>query len=127
MWTFEQIKTHVYEHIHLIEISAAAIADSRNRAAKFLVIQCFLADHIKVLEDTKVKASTIEKATYAQVLLGASGKKVTEVKIIAQGDPQYAASRESVELIDAELNWTKKHFDIFNNAHIMFRQYSQSA
>ena len=91
-----------------------------------MVIQCFLADHLKVLEDTKVKASTIEKATYAQVLLGASGKKVTEVKIIAQGDPAYSASRESVELIDAELNWTKKHFDIFNNAHIMFRQYSQT-
>jgi hypothetical protein len=126
IFAFETLEQMVHDHIDLIEINTVAIQESRQRAAKFLIMQSILNDHLKLLEDVKVRASTAEKATYAQVLLGYAGKKVTEVKILAQGDPNYAQTRESVELIDSEINWTKKHFDIFNNAHIMFRQYSQN-
>jgi hypothetical protein len=126
IFAFEQLEQMVHDHLELVEINTAAIAESRARAAKFLIMQAILTDHLKLLEDVKVKASTIEKATYAQAMMGQGGKNVTENKILAEANPAYSQSRESVELIDAELNWTKKHFDIFNNAHIMFRQYSQT-
>lgn len=126
IFDFVQLETMVHQHLDLIEITPAAIAESRARAAKFLIMQAVLNDHMKLLEDVKVKASTVEKATYAQVLMSFGEKKVTESKVLAQGDPNYALTRESVEMIDSELNWTKKHYDIFNNAHIMFRQYSNT-
>ena len=122
MLTLEQIQDLVYKHLDLVEINTNAIIEARDRAAKFLVIQAHLANHMKTLDDIKVKASTIEKATYAQAMMQQGGKNVTENKINAEADPAYAAARESVELIDAEINWTKRHYDIFANAHVMFRQ-----
>lgn len=122
MLTFEQLQQFVLGNIGLIEINREAILDARNRAAKFLVIQAHLNDHLKILDDLMVKASTEEKAMYAQAILTAGGKNVTEAKIIAEANPDYCRARESIELIKSEHNWTKRHFDIFENAHVMFRQ-----
>lgn len=127
MLTLEQLETLVNNHLDLVEIDGRAFTEARDRAAKFLVIQAHLASHMKTLDDVKVKASTIEKATYAQAMMSQSGKNVTENKINAEADPVYASARESLELIDAEVNWTKRHYEIFGNAHIMFRQISQEA
>jgi hypothetical protein len=122
---FTDLERIVNDHIDLVEINAAAIVQSKERSAKFLVIQAILSSHLKILQDVKVKAATEESACYAQALLSASGKNVTENKIIAEASPVYSAARERKELIDSEINWVKQHFDIFNNAHIMFRQYSK--
>lgn len=124
MLTIEDLQTLVSNHISLIEINKHAFQEARERAAKFLVVQAHLSNHLKLLNDVKVKASTIEKAQYSQSLLGASGKNVTENKIQAEADPVYAEARESVELVESEENWTKRHFEIFGNAHVMFRQIS---
>lgn len=124
MLTFEQLEKLVMDNIDLVEINQNAFNESRERAARFLVIQAHLANHMKLLDDTKVKASTIEKAQYSQSLMSQSGKNVTENKINAEADPAYAASRESVELIESEKDWVKRHYEIFGNAHVMFRQIS---
>lgn len=124
MLTLEQLEKLVMDHIDLVEIDANAFGQARERAAKFLVIQAHLANHMKLLDDTKVKASTIEKAQYSQSLMSQSGKNVTENKINAEADPRYSATRESVELIDSERDWVKRHYEIFGNAHVMFRQIS---
>lgn len=125
MQSFEDLQRIVMEHIDLIEISPQAIVQSKERAAKFLVMQALLSNHLKEIQDAKVKCSTLEKASYAQAIMGAAGKNITENKIVAEADPRYCEAREAMELIDSEVNWTKQHFDIFNNAHIMFRQYSK--
>lgn len=121
---FEALQALVLRHIGEIEINRDAIIDARNRAARFLVVQAHLNDHLKILADVKVKASTAEKAMYAQAILTAGGKNVTEGKIIAEANPVYAQARETIELIDSEFNWTKKHYEIFENAHVLFRQIS---
>lgn len=122
MLDYQQLQKLVNDYLDLIEINRDAIIDARNRAAKFLVVQSHLSNHLKLLDDVKVKISTIEKATYAQALMKQSGKNVTENKIHAEADPDYANARESLELVSAEVNWTKRHYDIFENAHVMFRQ-----
>lgn len=124
MLSLEALEKLVMSHIDLVEIDSNAILQSRERAAKFLVIQAHLANHMKMLDDTKVKASTIEKAQYSQSLMSQGGKNITENKINAEADPRYAQARESVELVDAERDWVKRHYEIFGNAHVMFRQIS---
>lgn len=124
MLSIEELQKLVLDHIGLIEINKNAFLEARERAAIFLVIQAHLAGHLKSLDDVKVKASTLEKAQYSQSLMSQSGKNITENKINAEADPRYAATRESVELIDSEIGWTKRHYEIFGNAHVMFRQIS---
>lgn len=123
--TYQDVVQIVDNHIGLIEVNPIAMNQSKERAAKFLVVQAILSNHIKELQDVKAQVSTLEKATYAQCLMTASGKNVTENKIMAEAHPDYAKNREALELIDSELNWCKQHFDIFNNAHVMFRQFSK--
>jgi len=122
MLDYQQLQNLVNQYLDLITIDRDAIIDARNRAAKFLVVQSHLSNHLKTLDDIKVTASTLEKATYAQALMRQAGKNVTENKINAEADPEYAQARSSLELVDAEINWTKRHFEIFGNAHVMFRQ-----
>lgn len=124
MKTFEELEKLVESHIDQVEVTSYSITEARDRAARFLVIQAHLANHLKSLDDVKVKASTSEKANYAQALMSQTGKNVTENKINAEADPRYAAARETIELIDSEHNWTKRHYEIFGNAHVMFRQIS---
>lgn len=122
--SLEDLQTLIASHIGMIEINAYAIREARERAAKFLVIQAHLTNHLKALEDIKVKATTLSSAQYAQAMRIQAGKNVTENKINAEADPNYAEARESSELIDAEINWVKKHHEMFGNAHVMFRQIS---
>lgn len=122
---FTQLQNIVNDHLDLVEISPAAIVQAKERAAKFLVMQAILSNHLKLIQDVKVKASTIEKASYAQAILSAGGKNITESKVIAEADPNYCQAREALELIDSEANWVKQHFEIFNNAHVLMRQSSR--
>lgn len=124
MLNIEALQKLVSDHIDLVEINKNAFLEARERAAKFLVVQAHLATHLKSLEDVKVKASTLEKAQYSQSLMSQGGKNITENKINAEADPKYAQARESIELVDSEINWTKRHYEIFGNAHVMFRQIS---
>ena len=62
MMNIDDLKKLVSDHIDLIEINKNAFQEARQRAAIFLVIQAHLTNHLKDLEDFKVKASTIEKA-----------------------------------------------------------------
>lgn len=120
----EDLQKLVADHIGLIEINAFAIREARERAAKFLMVQAHLTNHLKALEDVKVKTTTLTNAQYAQAMKIQAGKNVTENKINAEADPKYAEARESAELVDAEINWVKRHHEMFGNAHVMFRQIS---
>jgi hypothetical protein len=122
MLEFNALQELVMSHIGMIEIDRNAIIEARSRAARFLVIQSHLNDHLKILDDVMVKASTQEKASYAQAILVAPGKNVTEQKVHAEADPMYVQAREACELVKSEHNWTKRHYEIFENAHVMFRQ-----
>ena len=124
MLTFEQLEKLVMDNIDLVEVNPNAFNESRERAARFLVIQAHLSNHMKLLDDVKVKASTIEKAQYSQSVMSQSGKNVTENKLHAEADPAYATARESVEMITSERDWVKRHFEIFGNAHVLFRQFA---
>lgn len=121
--TFDEINIIVKDHLALVAIKGDALAQAKTRAAKFLVAEAILADHLKELQQAKAQLQTISTATYAQVMKGLDSKKVTENKINAEADPSYSQNREALEMIDAEAGWIKTHMKIFENAHVMYRQY----
>lgn len=125
MMSFPQIEEIVLEHVELIRIDSNAIAQGKERAGKFLVVEALLANHLKTLEDAKAQVSTLSNANYAQAMMSQNGKNVTENKILAESSPEYSQTRETLEKLDSEINWTKNHMKIFDNAHIMFRQYTR--
>lgn len=122
---FTSIERIVNEHLDLVNVDAVALATGKERAGKFLVVQSILANYLKGLQDARAKVSTVVDASYAQAIRIAEGKNITEKKTMAECDKDYAQNREGLETLDSEVNWVKTHMEIFNNAHLMFRQYSR--
>ncbi len=121
----EQIQDLVTESLDLIEINASALGDGKRRAARFLVVQAILATYLKSLEECKAKTDVMLEAQFAQAVFGAEGKNVTEKKVSASANKDYSNVKEAMGNIDAEINWIKTHLKIFDNAHLMFRQYTR--
>lgn len=121
----QQIQQIIDEHLQLITIDATSLADAKNRAAQLLVVQSVLATFLRDFEEEKSKVKTIQVATYAQVVKIVEGKNVTEKKINVEADPGYAAYREALEKMESIRDYLKTHIKIFDNAHLMFRQYSR--
>lgn len=121
----EDAEKIIDDHVQLIIITAEGLGEARERASKFLVANALLAAFLKNLEVQKAKISTLVDAHYAQALREAPGKGVTEKKVNAVTDSSYAKMREALDQLDAQRDWLRNHIKIFENAHLMYRQYSR--
>lgn len=121
----EDIETLIADHLDLIVIDARGLLEARERAAKFLVAQAILARFLKDFENEKAKVVTMREASYSQCVRYAQGKNITEKKIEVDANPEYTFTREAVEKLDSIRDYIKTHMKIFDNAHLMFRQYSR--
>lgn len=118
---FEDVKQYVDEHVDLIVFGKDSMRESMERASKFLVVISILSEFRLSLERRKAQDITLREALYHKAINAAEGKNVTEKKIEAEANPEYTTGRESVENLDAQISWAKTNIDIFNNAHILYR------
>lgn len=121
----QDIQDLINEHLELITVDARGLADAKNRAARLLVIQSILATFLKDFEEEKSKVKTMELATYAISIRASEGKNITEKKINVEENSEYYTCREALEKMEAIRDYIKIHIKIFDNAHLMFRQYSR--
>lgn len=120
-----QIQQIIDQHLSLITIDAKSLADAKERAAQLLVVQSVIATFLRDFEEEKSKVKTLQLASYAQTVKTVEGKNVTEKKINVEADPGYSGYREALEKMDGIRDYLKTHIKIFENAHLMFRQYSR--
>ena len=120
-----QVQEIISDHLELITIDAKSLADAKVRASKLLVVQSVLATFLRDFEEEKSKIKTLQLATYSQVVKSVEGKNVTEKKINVEADPGYASYREALEKMEGIRDYLRTHIKIFENAHLMFRQYSR--
>jgi len=120
--TFDELQDKVDEAVKLILITPKGLASAKERAAKFLLIMAFLANYQRELTSKHAKAQTLLDATYAKAIVNAEGKSVTEKKVHAASDSDYAEARELSEVYSGEREWVKTYIRIFENAHLTYRQ-----
>jgi hypothetical protein len=117
----EALKQKISEHLELIKYSSASLREAPERASSFLVMVAVLADVKRSCEQDKAKLTTVCAGAYAEALSYSGGKNVTEKKIDAEKDSNYTVYREALEECEAKISWLKTYIDIFNNAHITYR------
>lgn len=122
---YDQLRTIVNEDIQLIAADAKSLSQARERSTKFLVTFSYLANFLREIDTDKAKVESLVAAKYATALNTAEGKGVTEKKVNAEADSNYAQVREQLAQLDALRDWTKNMMKIFENAHVTFRQYSR--
>ncbi len=121
----EEVFQVVEEQINRITVTPQGLAESKERAAQFLITQAMLIEYLRQIDEELVKRSTLKEATYAQRIGKTTGKNITERKINIATDEEYSPVRESYEELDALREWVKGHIKIFENAHILYRGFSR--
>lgn len=118
----DQLRTKIAEHVELIKFSGSALREASDRASKFLIMIAILADQKRECEEDKAKLTTLVSATFHNALGKSGGKGVTEKKLEAETDTEYTTFREALEQCEAKISWIRTYIDVFNNAHLTYRQ-----
>jgi hypothetical protein len=96
--------------------------EAERRAGEFLTALSYLANWRHLLSTHKIKALSIQTATYSEQMSKADSKQVTEKKAIAEAHPVYIEAREEFEKVENDLSFLKSYQEIFMNAHVFYRQ-----
>lgn len=119
------LRAKIQEHLDLIKYDAKGLREAPERATAFLVMVAILADEKRSCEEDKAKLTTLSSTTYAQAMGRSNSKQVTEKKAEAEMDEVYTAMREGLEQCEAKISWLRTYIDVFNHAHITYRQFSK--
>lgn len=117
------IEQLVNETVDLITVTNQSLADARPRASRFLVVNSILASFLRELEEDLPKCETLEGAQYANAINLVAGKNITEKKAQVELVPDYTDAREQKQKLEALREWVKNHMKIFENAHVLYRQF----
>jgi hypothetical protein len=121
----EEIEGLVERGIEEIAINAQSLADAKPRAGRMLTRVAVLTNYLRYLEEELPKLQTLVNAQYALAIQQAGGKNITEKKVEAEASQCYSDAVEKKAVLDAQRDWVKNYVKIFDNAHIMYRQYSR--
>jgi hypothetical protein len=95
--------------------------DLQEKASTLLLITAKLAQERRVLEGLLLRASSVEKATYAQVFNAATAKAVSERQLKADTDSSVLERKEEAGDIKKDIAYVSAMIDIFTNGHILYR------
>lgn len=117
-----EMKTNLDRFTSLLSMSSSvSYTEAEKRSSEFLVAMAIVAEYKHLLTQEKIKALSIQTAVYAQEMSKGAGKTMTQDKINAEASDEYTKAREDLEALDNDISYLKAHYDIFNNAHIFFR------
>jgi predicted MPP superfamily phosphohydrolase len=124
--TIEQIEGIIERGVEEIAVNKHSLADAPAIAGRFLTRVAVLTDALRGLEEELPKHQTLENAQYNTAINNAVGKGITEKKVEAEANPVYRNQVEAKEIMEAKRTWVRNYIKIFENAHIMYRQYSRN-
>ena len=121
----KELRAIIDEHVGMIPYSKVTSEQASKKATAFLVALAILTDEKRGCDEDKAKLSTLVSASYAQALSRSMAKQVTEKKVEAEQDNNYTKMREALEECEAKISWLKNYMNIFENAHVTYRQLSK--
>jgi len=123
----QDIKDYIEKYSAILPMSQSlSIPDAEKRAADFLVVQAQIANWKHLLTQEKIKLTTLQSATYSELLSRCTGKTVTENKLTVEAAPEYAKVREDLEALENDISYLKAYNEVFLNAHLFYRMLAKS-
>jgi hypothetical protein len=116
------LKTFIEKYAALLPVGTSiSFTDAERRASEFLTAQATITDFRHLLTTERIKCLTVQTAVFAQQMSKGAGKTVTQDKLNAEASDEYIHAREDLENIENDLAYLRAYYDIFNNAHIFYR------
>lgn len=101
-----------------------SFTEAERRAGRFLEGMALVIDARHRLGEDKIKRLTTQTAIYAEQLhANKSDEKGSYYvsKAATEASKEYQTAREEFENVDNDMAYLKAMYDIFNNAHIFYR------
>lgn len=119
---FDEVQALVDEHIQLIAFSKNSYKEAMDRATKFLVIAAIVAEFKRDQREKLTKREALRDAFYSKAIQESEGKNITEKKSQVALNKDYSEHAEVCGVLEANISWCSTMIDIFNNAHVTYRQ-----
>lgn len=122
----KEIKEIITKYAEILPLNKSiSTSEAEKRAGDFLTVMASITDWRHILSGDKIRLQSAHNAVYAEELSKATGKTVTENKVTVEASEAYQFAREELEKIENDLSYLKAYYDIFNNAHVFYRQMSR--
>lgn len=123
----KEVKEVIASGISLLAYDPGLTTSEKEERCATLLVLCAELLNIKAsLQEDKIKATSLSAAIYAtEQAKFLTVKSANEKKALAEAEPAYISAREQEETVDADLKYINAIYDVFNNGHIMWRQYSR--
>jgi hypothetical protein len=119
----KEIKEFIVKYSELLPVGkSVSFTEAERRAGEFLSAQASITEYRHVLNEEKIRLLTAQTATFAEEMSKGTSKTVTENKMHAEASASYIAAREELERLENDLSYLKAYYDIFQNAHVFYRQ-----
>lgn len=119
----KEIKDFIEKYTALIPVNKSiSIPEAERRAGEFLTALATITDWRHAFSEDKIRLLSVQTAVYAEELGKGTAKTVTENKMTAEASPAYTEAREAYERIENDIAYLKAYYEIFNNAHLFYRQ-----
>jgi hypothetical protein len=119
----KEIKEFLEKTSQLLPVGKSiSFTEAERRAGEFLAALATITEWRHLLNEEKIKLLTTQTATFAEEMSKGTAKTVTENKMVAEASPAYTSAREELERMENDIAYLKAYFDIYNNAHVFYRQ-----
>lgn len=116
------LQEYLLEYQKLLPVGTSiSFTEAERRAGLFLEAMAKITNWRHDFSCQRIKELTSQTATYAQELSKGTAKTVTENKVTAESSQEYIVAREALEQTENDLSYLKAFHDIFQNAHIFYR------
>lgn len=117
-----EIKEYLKKYESLLSLAKSISGpEAERRAGEFLVAMAQITEYRHVFSEDKIRLTSLQTAVYAEQMSLGVAKTVTENKLNAEASKDYTAAREELERTENDLSYLKAYYDIFNNAHVFYR------
>ena len=118
-----EVKEFIEKYAKLLPVgTSVSYTEAERRAGEFLHAQAYITDLRHMLSAEKIKLLSAQTAVYAEQMAKGMAKTVTENKLTAEASVEYTAAREQLEGVENDLSYLKAYFDVFQAAHVFYRQ-----
>jgi len=117
-----QMHEYIEQFTKLLPVgSSISYTEAERRAGEFLMAQATITNWRHLLSAEKIKLTSVQIAVFAEEMSKGTAKTVTENKLAAESSPVYIKAREDLEQVENDLSYLKAYYDVFQNAHIFYR------
>lgn len=94
----------------------------QEKAATLLLIVAKLASERRSLESQLLRATSVEKAVYAQAYNNTTHKTAQDKKVNTDADKDVLQSEEEAGELKGDIAYVTTMIQVYNNAHLLYRQ-----